>query len=136
MKWRTNTYTPSSCRRTAHDGTYDPFLTLVLTSTRPPSYVGNKLVSLVLQSLGYDVSAINTVHFSNHTAYKQFAGRKTPAPEIQDLYDGMVSANLAEFDILLSGYTGSPEAVETVGRIGRDLRDRQRLRPGNFFWSG
>lgn len=28
------------------------------------SYVGNKVATLVLQTLGYDVSAINTVHYS------------------------------------------------------------------------
>lgn len=28
------------------------------------SYVGNKMVTLVLQALGYEVSAINTVNYS------------------------------------------------------------------------
>jgi pyridoxal/pyridoxine/pyridoxamine kinase len=30
------------------------------------SYVGNKMASIVMQSLGCDVSAINTVHYSEH----------------------------------------------------------------------
>lgn len=31
------------------------------------SYVGNKMATFVMQSLGCDVSAINTVHYSEHT---------------------------------------------------------------------
>lgn len=30
-------------------------------------YVGNKAATFPLQVLGYDVDAINSVHFSNHT---------------------------------------------------------------------
>lgn len=30
------------------------------------SYVGNKMATFVMQSLGCDVSAINTVHYSKH----------------------------------------------------------------------
>lgn len=33
-----------------------------------PSYVGNKMATFVMQSLGCDVSAINTVHYSKHAS--------------------------------------------------------------------
>ena len=95
------------------------------------SYVGNKMTTTVLQVLGADVSAIHTVHFSNHTAYQQFTGRRVPAAEIRDLYDGLVNAGLEDMDCLLSGYTGSAEAVRTVGDIACDLK---RRRDKNFFW--
>lgn len=110
------------------------FAKLVLSFSRHLSYVGNKMASFVMQALGCDVCAINTVNFSNHTAYKQFAGRKTPASEIQELYNGLKSANLADFDMMLSGYIASQDAVQTVGSIGRDQRLITSLKPGSFFW--
>lgn len=87
-----------------------------------------------MQALGCDVSAINTVHFSNHTAYKEFKGRRTPAEEIQDIYNGLKNAELNNFDMMLSGYAASKGAVETIGSIGRDLRLKSSLKPGSFFW--
>lgn len=37
-------------------------------------YVGNKAAVLPLQLNGYDVDAINTVQFSNHTGYAAVKG--------------------------------------------------------------
>ncbi|KAF1986207.1 Ribokinase-like protein, partial [Aulographum hederae CBS 113979] len=97
-------------------------------------YVGNTMATFVMQSLGCEVSAINTVHFSNHTAYKQVKGRKTPADEILELYEGLRQSHLNEFDVLLSGYISSAEAVRTVGKIGRELKLNKATKPGSFFW--
>lgn len=71
----------------------------------------------------------------NHTAYKQFKGRRVPAEEIQELYDGLKQSGLHDFDMMLSGYTASKAAVKTVGSIGRELRLRSNMKPGSFFWS-
>lgn len=57
------------------------------------------------------------------------------AEEIRELYQGLVDSDLTNFDMMLSGYTGSKDAVEAVGEIGRDLRYRSRGKPGSFFWS-
>ncbi|KAL9090112.1 MAG: hypothetical protein Q9159_002177 [Coniocarpon cinnabarinum] len=90
------------------------------------------MVTTTLSLLNADASAINTVNFSNHTGYEQFSGRRTPAAEIRELYNGLVMSHLAEdFDILLTGYTGSAEAVQSVGDIARDLR---RRRGDDLFW--
>ncbi|KAF2435866.1 Ribokinase-like protein [Tothia fuscella] len=97
-------------------------------------YVGNTMATFVMQSLGCEVSAINTVHFSNHTGYKQVKGRKTPAEEIQQLYEGLQQSLLNDFDVLLSGYIPSAEAVEEVGKIGRELKYNSAMKPGSFFW--
>lgn len=70
----------------------------------------------------------------NHTAYKQVKGRKTTAEEISELYEGLKQSNLTDFDVLLTGYTPSAEAVEAVGRIGRDLKFHATIKPGSFFW--
>ncbi|KAF2498854.1 pyridoxal/pyridoxine/pyridoxamine kinase, partial [Lophium mytilinum] len=97
-------------------------------------YVGNKMVSFVLMSLGCNVSAINTVNYSNHTGYKQVKGTKTTAEQIQDLYDGLKQSDLNNFDVLLSGYLPSADAVQTVGKIGRELKFNAGTKPGSFFW--
>ncbi|KAL9093850.1 MAG: hypothetical protein Q9165_003773 [Trypethelium subeluteriae] len=92
------------------------------------------MATFVMQSLGCEVSAINTVNFSNHTAYKQFKGRKTPAEEITELYKGLKQSRLNDFDVMLSGYISTAEAVEAVGKIGRDLKFEAGTKPGSFFW--
>ncbi len=71
----------------------------------------------------------------NHTAYKQFTGRKVSADEIQELYQGLKKSNLNQFDMMLSGYIASKDAVEAVGAIGRDLKLKATIKPGSFFWS-
>ncbi|KAF2270379.1 Ribokinase-like protein [Lojkania enalia] len=107
---------------------------LAIASHVVHGYVGNKMATFVMQLLGCDVSAINTVHYSNHTAYKQVKGTKTTAQQIQDLYEGLQQSNLNNFDILLTGYVPSAEAVQAVGRIGRDLKLNAATKPGSFFW--
>ncbi|KAL1633158.1 proliferating cell nuclear antigen [Neofusicoccum ribis] len=92
------------------------------------------MATFIMQALGCEVSAINTVHYSNHTAYKQVKGRKTPADEILELYEGLKQSYLNNFDVLLSGYMPSAEAVQAVGKIGRDLRFNASGKPGSFFW--
>jgi len=71
----------------------------------------------------------------NHTAYKQFRGRRVPAEEVEELYQGLQQSQLNDFDMLLSGYAASKEVVNVVGKIARDLRDRTSIKPGSFFWS-
>ncbi|CBF89843.1 hypothetical protein AN0270.2 [Aspergillus nidulans FGSC A4] len=97
-------------------------------------HVGNKMATLVMQSLGCDVAALNTVHFSNHTGYRQFKGTRATAEEIRNLYEGLCMSNLTDFDVMLSGYAPSAAAVEAVGSIGMDLKRKAADRPGSFFW--
>ncbi|KAF9889477.1 putative pyridoxal kinase [Aspergillus nanangensis] len=97
-------------------------------------YVGNKMATLVMQSLGCDVAALNTVHFSNHTGYRQFKGTRATAEEITALYEGLCQSHLTDFDVMLSGYAPSAAAVEAVGAIGQDLQRKAESKPGSFFW--
>ncbi|EYE93599.1 pyridoxal kinase [Aspergillus ruber CBS 135680] len=97
-------------------------------------YVGNKIATIVMQSLGCDVAALNTVHFSNHTGYRQFKGTRATAQEISNLYQGLCQSNLTDFDVMLSGYAPSAAAVEAVGAIGLDLQQKAQKAPGSFFW--
>jgi pyridoxine kinase len=61
-------------------------------------------------------------------------GIKTSAEQILDLYEGLKQSNLNDFDVLLSGYVPSAEAVQAVGKIGRELKYNASLKPGSFFW--
>ena len=70
----------------------------------------------------------------NHLAYKQVKGTKTSAKQILDLYEGLRQSNLGNFDILLTGYVPSAEAVQAVGKIGRDIKLNAGTKPGSFFW--
>ena len=70
----------------------------------------------------------------NHTGYRQFKGRRTPASEVKELYDGLRQSYLTDFNVLLSGYSPSAEVVEAVGTIARDLRYNSTVHPGGFFW--
>ncbi|KAJ5911888.1 uncharacterized protein N7473_001191 [Penicillium subrubescens] len=97
-------------------------------------HVGNTMATFVMQSLGCEVAALNTVNFSNHTGYRQFKGTRATAQEISNLYQGLCQSNLTDFDVMLSGYAPSAAAVEAVGSIGIDLQQRAEKKPGSFFW--
>ncbi|KAM0242818.1 hypothetical protein ACHAPO_001241 [Fusarium lateritium] len=52
-----------------------------------------------------------------------------------DLWDGLKQSYLDDFDVMLSGYIPGAEAVDAVGKIGRELKDKSRDIPGKFFWA-
>ncbi|OQD72994.1 hypothetical protein PENDEC_c017G00668 [Penicillium decumbens] len=97
-------------------------------------HVGNSMATFVMQSMGCEVASLNTVHFSNHTGYRQFKGTRATASEITDLYQGLYQSNLTDFDVMLSGYAPSAAAVEAVGNIAIDLKRKAEKKPGSFFW--
>jgi pyridoxine kinase len=80
------------------------------------------------------MNGIDNGYTGNHTGYKQVKGTKVTAEQIQDLYEGLKQSYLDEFDMMLSGYLPSPEAIQAVGKIGRGLQLKTRTRPGAFFW--
>ncbi|KAI9668966.1 MAG: putative pyridoxal kinase [Trizodia sp. TS-e1964] len=93
------------------------------------------MVTFVLQSLGFEVAALNTVQFSNHSAYRQLKGTKTTAKEIQEIWEGLTQSYLTDFDMMLSGYIPGAEAVNEVGAIARELKSKASKVLGSFFWA-
>jgi pyridoxine kinase len=72
-------------------------------------HVGNAAAVFPLQRMGADVSAINTVSFSNHPGYGSFTGQTFPPETIRGLIDGLDNLNILDrTDALLSGYLGDP----------------------------
>ncbi|KAI9794196.1 MAG: putative pyridoxal kinase [Peltula sp. TS41687] len=92
------------------------------------------MATFVMQSLGCEVAALNTVQYSNHVGYGTFKGSTTSAEEIRDLYEGLSQNRLDDFDMMLSGYIPSAEAVAAVGSVARDLKLKSSNKPGGFFW--
>ncbi|PZO86644.1 MAG: pyridoxal kinase [Micavibrio aeruginosavorus] len=84
-------------------------------------YVGNRAAVFPLQRLGYDVIAINTVQFSNHTGYGTWTGEVFGAAHIAAVLDGLAARGvLREVDALLTGYLGDP----AVGDVILDARSK------------
>ncbi|KAK4111767.1 Ribokinase-like protein [Canariomyces notabilis] len=107
---------------------------LAVASHVVSGYVGNKIAVFSMQSLGCDVAALNTVQFSNHTGYRQWTGSRVSAQEITDLYQGLKQSYLDDFDMMLSGYVPGAAALEAVGRIAEELKNKAKSKPGSFFW--
>jgi len=78
-------------------------------------YVGNRAAVFPLQRLGFDVTAVNTVQFSNHTGYGSWTGQAVPAADLAQLIDGIEARGaLAACDGVLSGYLGTEEVAAVV----------------------
>eukprot|EP00002_Diphylleia_rotans_P037936 TRINITY_DN8545_c0_g1_i1.p1 TRINITY_DN8545_c0_g1~~TRINITY_DN8545_c0_g1_i1.p1 ORF type:complete len:290 (+),score=68.50 TRINITY_DN8545_c0_g1_i1:74-943(+) len=88
-------------------------------------YVGNKASTFPLQVLGFDVDAINSVQFSNHTGYPVFRGQVLNGDELWALIEGLdANGLLSQYTHLLTGYIGSVSFLQTVLKIIQRLRER------------
>ena len=78
-------------------------------------YVGNRAATFPLQRLGFDVSAVNTVQFSNHTGYGEWTGEVFSAGHIASLIDGIEARGGLDLCAgVLSGYLGEAALGEVV----------------------
>lgn len=85
-------------------------------------YVGNKCAVLPLNRLGFDVDAINSVQFSNHTGYPSFSGQVMDGEHLRDILDGLNANGLLYYSHLLTGYIGSLSLLEEIASTVRRLR--------------
>ena len=78
-------------------------------------HVGNSAALFPLQRLGAEVTAVNTVQFSNHTGYGRWTGQVFSAAAIRDVLDGVFARGFAaRCDAVLSGYLGDAETGEAI----------------------
>ena len=84
-------------------------------------HVGNAAAVFPLQRLGFEVAAIHTVQFSNHTGYGAWTGQVFDPSSISDLLTGIEARGaLADFAAVLSGYMGSAGTIDAVlGAVAR-----------------
>lgn len=86
-------------------------------------YVGNKSATFPLQLHGFEVDAINSVQFSNHTGYKCFKGQVLDEAQLSEVFDGLQQNNLQnKYTHLLTGYIGNETFLRRVGSILKELR--------------
>jgi pyridoxine kinase len=78
-------------------------------------HVGNAAAVFPLQRLGFEVAAIHTVQFSNHTGYGAWTGSVFEPSSITDLVRGIAERGaLMGFHAVLSGYMGTAGTVDAV----------------------
>jgi pyridoxine kinase len=85
-------------------------------------HAGNAAAVFPLQRLGFEVWAVHTVQFSNHTGYGAWAGQVFPAEQTRALVQGIADRGvLPSCAAVLSGYMGAPETalviLETVAKV-------------------
>ncbi|KZT41750.1 bud site selection protein 16 [Sistotremastrum suecicum HHB10207 ss-3] len=93
-------------------------------------YVGGKAAIFPLQLLGFDVDAINTVHFSNHSGYGRFGGSKTTADELNTILRHLSSNGMLRPQRLLTGYVAGPDALAVIAETAQKLRSEN---PGMIY---
>jgi pyridoxine kinase len=88
---------------------------LSIQSSVSYGHVGNSAAVFPLQRIGHEVWPVHTVLFSNHTGYGAWRGPVVPGADVHEVIIGMEERGaLAEVDLVLSGYQGSPEIAEVV----------------------
>ena len=94
-------------------------------------HVGNCAAVFPLQRMGFEVWAVNTVQFSNHTGYGTWKGQADSVENIQDILLGVEERGaFARTRAVVSGYLGDPRLgsvlLDTVKRI-------RAARPGAVY---
>jgi pyridoxine kinase len=78
-------------------------------------HVGHGAATLLLERLGYEVWAIDTVVLSNHPGHGRVRGRTTPPEEIVALVEGLDELGLlSRCRAILSGYLGTAANGEAM----------------------
>ncbi|MGE4278554.1 MAG: pyridoxal kinase [Magnetospirillum sp.] len=91
---------------------------LSLSSSVAHGHVGNSALTLPLQRLGFDVTAINTVQFSNHPGHGSFGGDVFPPDHVGRVVDGLAQSGfLGGHDGIVSGYLGDAGNGPSLLRI-------------------
>jgi len=99
-----------------------PKRVLSIQSTVVFGVCGNKSAMFPLQLHEFDVSPMNTVQFSNHTAYPKWTGTISTGKEIDELVDGLQSNNLFTFPYLITGYMGGIDCLSHLNKLITTLK--------------
>lgn len=94
-------------------------------------HVGNAAAVFPLQRMGFEVWAIHTVQFSNHTGYGQWKGMVLPPEHLAAVVEGLTERKvLGQCDAVLSGYMGSGGTARAILSAVAQVR---RLNPKALF---
>ncbi|XP_055975211.1 pyridoxal kinase [Sorex fumeus] len=87
-------------------------------------YVGNRAAAFPLQVLGFEIDAVNSVQFSNHTGYAHWKGQVLNSGELHELYEGLRLNQVNQYDYVLTGYTRDKSFLAMVVDIVRELKQQ------------
>uniref|UniRef100_A0A8P0PII2 Pyridoxal kinase n=1 Tax=Canis lupus familiaris TaxID=9615 RepID=A0A8P0PII2_CANLF len=87
-------------------------------------YVGNRAATFPLQVLGFEIDALNSVQFSNHTGYAHWKGQVLNSDELHELYEGLKLNDVNKYDYVLTGYTRDKSFLASVVDIVRELKQQ------------
>lgn len=87
-------------------------------------YVGNRAATFPLQVLGFEIDAVNSVQFSNHTGYAHWKGQVLNSQELHELYEGLKLNSVNKYDYVLTGYTRDKSFLAMVVDIVRELKQQ------------
>jgi len=94
-------------------------------------YVGNKSATFPLQLLGFEVDAINSVQFSNHTGYANgVRGQVLDDQQLKELIEGLKINDLDIYSHVINGYIGSDKFLKQLKSTVTDLK---RKNPNLIF---
>jgi pyridoxine kinase len=89
-------------------------------------YVGNRAAIFPLQRLGHEVTAINTVQFSNHTGYGSWTGEIMSLGHINKIFEGLQQREIfRQIDAVLTGYLGEAALGETLIKWLKVIKQEQ-----------
>jgi len=88
-------------------------------------YVGNKSATFPLQLLGFEVDAINSVQFSNHTGYdKGVRGQVLDDKQLAELIEGLKINQIDVYSHLINGYIGSDNFLKQLKETVTHLKSK------------
>ena len=86
-------------------------------------HAGNGAAVFPMQRMGVNVWPLNTVQFSNHTQYGQWAGEVLAPTQIPALVEGIATiGELGNCDAVLSGYLGSAAQGRAILEVVRKVK--------------
>jgi pyridoxine kinase len=86
-------------------------------------YVGNRAAVFPLQRLGFDVTVINTVQFSNHSGYGSLKGDVFSPEHLRSLIDGIRERGVfPHLNAVLSGYMGDASLGSLIIDVVQELK--------------
>jgi pyridoxine kinase len=94
-------------------------------------HAGNASAVFALQRMGFEVWAIHTVQFSNHTGYGAWKGMVLPSEHVLEVVQGIKEREvLQECNAVLSGYMGS---ADTAGVILEAVAEVRKANPSAIY---
>ena len=96
---------------------------LSISSYVSRGYVGNRVISFALETLGIEVVALPTVIFSNHPGNSSYKGFSIDSSDLAAFFEELnKTSDLNNIDLVLSGYIGNVNQVSKIIKIVNQIK--------------